>query len=199
MSFRNYPKSFRIWSLQTAVSSKFQGFWLKRSHLWEIVVQSWEIVWEISILTPIRKGISLSTNLTNSGPYPLISGHSTPFGSLPRTQDISDSQEFNPGFKNSVPLWLLAKGLWLLAEVRCEFQAGVSFWRRLVKSGPQQHQAVQKNLKAEEAELKGKIVQYRAVRATSIRPTPSGCSGGQQDTFSVPRDYVVTQRDQVSV
>ena len=41
-SFRSYPKSFRIWSFQTDVTSRFQGCWLKLSHLGEIFVQSWK-------------------------------------------------------------------------------------------------------------------------------------------------------------
>ena len=29
-SFRSYPKSFRIWSFQTDMTSRFQGFWRNR-------------------------------------------------------------------------------------------------------------------------------------------------------------------------
>ena len=54
-SFRSYPKSFRIWSFQTDVTSGFQGFCLKLSHLGEIFVQSWKIGGEFDILTTIRK------------------------------------------------------------------------------------------------------------------------------------------------
>ena len=47
--FRSYPKSFRIWSFQTDVTSGFQGFCLKASHLGEIVVQSWKLAAEFDI------------------------------------------------------------------------------------------------------------------------------------------------------
>ena len=47
--FRSYPKSFRIWSFQTDVTSGFQGFCLKASHLGEIVVQSWKLGAEFDI------------------------------------------------------------------------------------------------------------------------------------------------------
>ena len=53
--FRSYPKSFRIWSFQTDVTSGFQGFCLKLSHLGEIFDQSWKIGGEFDILTTIRK------------------------------------------------------------------------------------------------------------------------------------------------
>ena len=52
---RNHPKSFRIWSFQTDVALRFQGIWLKLSHLGEIFDQSWKIGGEFDILTAIRK------------------------------------------------------------------------------------------------------------------------------------------------
>ena len=61
-SFWSYPKSFRIWSSQTDVASGFQWFWVKRSHLGEIVVESWKLGGEFSVFTGIHKGAPLCTN-----------------------------------------------------------------------------------------------------------------------------------------
>ena len=67
---RSYPKSFRIWSFQTDVVSRFQGFGLKLSHLEEISVQSWKVGGEFDISTAFIKE-PLYTLISPPGPFPL--------------------------------------------------------------------------------------------------------------------------------
>ena len=63
-SFQSGRKSFRIWSFQTSVASRFQGFCLKLFHLGEIFAQSWKIGGECGILTAVYKGAPVYTNIT---------------------------------------------------------------------------------------------------------------------------------------